>query len=284
MHHMYSVGLDEKDDLILYNLFILTELYYITINNKASFIIFDFLLNNKLLSIFWLILLQRIIKYIIKGNNQNIRKEFSSDIKESNSINDLKNTSPLLEIVFGSLLGDGKLEMPPRGKNARFGFTQGKNNESYFLSVLNLLSPICSGKHRENSYLDKRTGKVYTSLNFWSKALPLLNEFYYNFYTADKLKVVPLDLSLLTPLALAHWIMQDGSKGTCRGLYLCTDCYSFDDVKRLSLYLTDKYNIKSSIHKSNGNHRIYILAKSVEQVRVLVWPYMHNSMLYKLGL
>jgi hypothetical protein len=161
---MYSVGLDEKEDLILYNLFILTELYYLTINNKASFIIFDFFFNNKLLLIFALILLQRNINYIIKGNNQNINKEFSSDITESNSINDLKNTGK--EIIFGSLLGDGKLEMPPKGKNARFGFTQGKNNESYFLSVLNLLSPICSGKHRENSYLDKRTGKVYTSLNF----------------------------------------------------------------------------------------------------------------------
>ncbi len=29
------------------------------------------------------------------------------------------------EIIFGSLLGDAKLELPPRGLNARFGFTQG---------------------------------------------------------------------------------------------------------------------------------------------------------------
>jgi len=34
--------------------------------------------------------------------------------------------------------------------------------------------------------------------------------FYSGFYKDSK-KVVPLSLSLLTPLALAHWIMQDGS-------------------------------------------------------------------------
>lgn len=31
----------------------------------------------------------------------------------------------------------------------------------------------------------------------------MLNEFYRNFYI-DKVKIVPQDLSLLTPLALAH--------------------------------------------------------------------------------
>jgi len=70
------------------------------------------------------------------------------------------------EIIFGCLLGDGKLEMPPRGVNARFGFTQAESQKDYFMSVLNSLSSICSGKYREYSYLDKRTGKTYKSLNF----------------------------------------------------------------------------------------------------------------------
>ena len=111
------------------------------------------------------------------------------------------------EIIFGSLLGDAKLELPPtpggRGLNARFGFTQSLDKKDYFLSLLNSLSEICSGKYREISYLDKRTGKTYTNLNFWSKSLPMLNEFYSNFY-AGKVKIVPIDLNLLTPLALAH--------------------------------------------------------------------------------
>ena len=186
------------------------------------------------------------------------------------------------EIIFGSLLGDAKLELPPRGLNARFGFTQSLDKKDYFLSLLNSLSEICSGKYREISYLDKRTGKTYTNLNFWSKSLPMLNEFYSNFY-AGKVKIVPIDLNLLTPLALAHWIMQDGLRGSSKGLYLCTDSFTFTDVQRLSQYVSNRFDIKCSIHKSGGNYRIYILAKSVETVKIHILPFMHNTMTYKLG-
>jgi hypothetical protein len=107
------------------------------------------------------------------------------------------------EIIFGSILGKGKLELPPRGINARFGFTQGEGNKDYFISVCNSLSMISSSKYREYNYIDKRTGKTYKSLNFWTKALPMLTELYHLFYF-KKVKRVPSDLSLLTPLALAH--------------------------------------------------------------------------------
>lgn len=187
------------------------------------------------------------------------------------------------EIIFGSLLGDGQIEMAPRAKNARFGFIQSKSKKSYFLSVLNDLSVISTGNFRENSYTDKRTGKTYTSLSFWSKALPVLNEFYIGFYN-EKAKAVPTDLSLLTPLALAHLVMQDGFRGTPKGLYICTDSFSHADVLRLSLYLMKRYQIKCSIHKAGSNYRIYVLARYVETLKTLILPYMHESMLYKLGI
>lgn len=192
-------------------------------------------------------------------------------------------SSETKEIIFGCLLGDAKLEMPPRGVNARFGFTQAEAKKDYFISVFDSLSSLGSGNFRESSYIDKRTNKTYKNLNFWSKALPMLNEFYTNFYEG-KIKIVPSDLSLLTPLALAHLIMQDGARGSSKGLYICTDAFSHEDVKRLTQYLIDRYNIKCSIHKVGGKPRIYILVKSVETVKGIVLPYMHPSMLYKLGI
>jgi hypothetical protein len=114
----------------------------------------------------------------------------------------------------------------------------------------------------------------------------MLNEFYLSFYKVvpqKKVKIVPLDLSLLTPLALAQWVMQDGSRGTSKGLYLCTDSFTHDDVKRLSKYLINKYDIKCSIHKSGKNYRIFILVKSLETVKFLILPFMHKTMTYKLG-
>jgi LAGLIDADG DNA endonuclease family len=108
---MFSVGLDEFENLILYSQFIGAKL----------------------------------------ENKENNQPFISTQIKE---------------IIFGSLLGDGKLELPPKGLNARFGFTQSLDKKDYFLSVLNSLGEICSGKYREMSYLDKRTDKTYTNLNF----------------------------------------------------------------------------------------------------------------------
>ena len=186
------------------------------------------------------------------------------------------------EIIFASLLGDAKLELQPTGLNARFGFTQSLDKKDYFLSLLNSLSEISSGKYREISYLDKRTGKTYTNLNFWSKSLPVLNEFYSNFY-AGKVKIVPIDLSLLSPIALAHWIMQDGSRGSSKGLYIFSDSFTFADVQRLSQYLSNRFDIKCSIHKSGGHYRIYILAKSVETIKSHILPFMHKTLYYKLG-
>ena len=78
--------------------------------------------------------------------------------------------------------------------------------------------------------------------------------------------------------------MQDGSRGTYRGLYLCTDSFTHKEVKHLQDYISNRYKISCSIHKFNGNYRIYILAKSVPIVQNIVIPYMHHSMLYKLGI
>ena len=83
--------------------------------------------------------------------------------------------------------------------------------------------------------------------------------------------------NLTAMIALAHWIMLDGSRGTSKGLYLCTDSFSEAEVKYLAEYLKDRYKISCSIHKANGRFRIYILAKSVPILSNLVAPFMHKS-------
>jgi len=94
------------------------------------------------------------------------------------------NTNELREIIFGSLLGDAKLELPPRGINARFGFTHSESHAEYFYSFYNIFSSfsallpqkgkgLCSAPTRTYSYLDLRSGNTYTSLNFSTIASPL---------------------------------------------------------------------------------------------------------------
>ena len=196
----------------------------------------------------------------------------------------LQKESKIKEILFGSILGDGKVELPPRGKNARFGLIQAGFRRDYLLSVLDDLKEICTGAYQEYGYYDKRTGETYKSIRFWSRALPIVTGLYREFYVG-KVKRVPLDLSLLTPLALAHLIMQDGS---CHkrwgGIVLCTDGFTREDVTRLKIYLENRYKIRCSIQTDRGKyHRISIGVKSVEILKNKILPYMHKSMLYKLG-
>jgi hypothetical protein len=46
--------------------------------------------------------------------------------------------------------------------------------------------------------------------------------------------------------------------------------------------LTVKFNCKCSIHVQRGFPVIYISARSMKQLRPLLFPYFPNSMLYKL--
>ena len=103
------------------------------------------------------------------------------------------------------------------------------------------------------------------------------------FYTNNKVKVVPNNISeLLTPLALAIWIMDDGTWKP--GVRIATNCFTKEEVELLSLALDSKFNLKSSLHKNNSNYQLYIKQESLPLLRKLVLPYMVPSMHYKLGL
>lgn len=192
-HHMYSVGLDEP--IFSYLKRGATNLYFNSVNKEIYWILF-FPSFNFLL---W--------KRYYNGGALNF------------SVNELK------EIIFGSLLGDAKLELPPQegqGTNARFYLTQSGKHSEYFNFLYNIfvsfslcgyIGPLIY------SYFNIRTGKTYISLTFATLALPIFTEFFNAFYVGNK-KMIPFNLiGLLSPLALAHWIMQDGALSTSGGLY-----------------------------------------------------------------
>ena len=69
----------------------------------------------------------------------------------------------------------------------------------------------------------------------------------------NKIKIIPYNIyDLLTPIALAHWIMDDGVKRN-KGLVLCTDSFSISDVVRLSNVLRIKYGLNTTITRFKEN-------------------------------
>jgi hypothetical protein len=90
---------------------------------------------------------------------------------------------------------------------------------------------------------------------------------------------------LLSPIALAHWIMCDG-KLHHSGLILCTDSYTVSDCVRLMNVLMIRYRLDCTLHYHGPKKqpRIYIRAKSMPLLRSIVLEHMDPSMLYKLGM
>lgn len=195
------------------------------------------------------------------------------------------------EALVGLLLGDGWMtKNAGQGANARFGYAQSgtKEKQPYFYYVFDLFSCLCTAAYTPLLKTFTRAGydTVLTSLSFCTMRLPALNTIYLHFYVAG-VKIVPLLIGdLLTPVGLAFWIMDDGSRqGT--GLHL--NVYGFDNesVDRLLDVLQGKFNLECTLHGHSahgGKFRIYVRADSMPRLRELVLPHMHPSMLYKLGL
>jgi len=78
--------------------------------------------------------------------------------------------------------------------------------------------------------------------------------------------------------------MGDGAKLN-RGLILCTDSFTIQEVITLMNVLKIKYDIDSTIQGiQNQRPRIYILPKSKPKLINICKPYFLPSMLYKLNL
>ena len=169
-------------------------------------------------------------------------------------------------------------------KNARLGFIQCLDRSQYVFFVFNILSHYCSSSPRVTSGVI--AGKRNYGLQFLTRLMPCLTELHSLFYP-NGVKIVPLNIyGLLTPIALAHLIMGDGSAAR-HGLVICTNSYSVQDVVRLINVLIIRHRLDCKIREKRQNnkieHMIYIRQRSMSLLRIIVTPYFHSSMLYKLG-
>lgn len=189
-------------------------------------------------------------------------------------------------IMVGLILSDAWIVFDStRSKNALLGFSQSGANSSYLWFVFNLLSHYCSSYPTYR--IRKYKGKLNYSLQFKTRAMACITELRSLFYPElSTKKAIPVNIyDLLTPVALAHWIMGDGGFKS-KGIYLCTDSYTSQDVVRLMNVLIVRYDLKCTLHKSSNGlgYRIYISRNSVGKVVEIVKPYLIPSMYYKVGI
>lgn len=193
----------------------------------------------------------------------------------------------ILSILIGSLLGDGTMEKD--GNGSRFAFYQEKINGEYLLWLHQTISflgyckpeiPIIQtrlGMNDQIRYIYRFRTYTYSSFNW----------IYEEWYPRKLRKIIPISGTLdrhLSPMALAVWIMDDGTRYKNKGLRLCTNFFTLKEVQYLAQLLENKYKLNTSIHKTGvvNQYGLYIPKSSMENLKLIVKPYIHPSMYYKL--
>lgn len=192
-------------------------------------------------------------------------------------------TPQLHEIIIGVSLGDLFIRKVPKGKNAFLNFEQGLINEGYILHLYDLFKDYCSLAPKKYDRLpDKRTGKVYSRIQFYTYSLPCFN-YYHSLFYVNGIKIVPKNIEqLLTAKGLAYWAQDDGYKYQ-EGFLFCTESFTLEEVKLLIKTLKDKFGLNcGSKKRDTDKYRLYIWKNYMEKFRELVQPHFHKSMLYKL--
>ena len=195
----------------------------------------------------------------------------------------LKLTPRVKSIIIGLILSDAWLQK--RGHwNSRIGFKQSINNFPYLWNIYNELGYLCSGLPMAAKTVTR--GKIFHSVFLQTRRLTCLNEIFNLFYLSinhQVIKTVKKELFFFMDyLVLAHWIMGDGSKRS-KGLILCTDNFSLQEVVLLVNILILKFDINPTIQKEKNYFRIYINEKSLMKIKSFIKPYFVDHFLYKIN-
>lgn len=191
----------------------------------------------------------------------------------------------VLSLLFGSLLGDAHAEF--RGGSTRVCFQQENSNASYLYWLHGFLARhgYCSDQKPKLSYRIGKGGKKRFVLRFKTWSFQSLNWLHHTFYP-DGVKQVPLPLleQYLNGLALAVWIMDDGTRSGS-GLSVSTNCFTHEDLLKIQLFLKEKWAFKASLHKCGAKNQwvLYFHAKTMPKLASLVKPYLVKNMQHKLG-
>ena len=191
-------------------------------------------------------------------------------------------TSRVRSIIVGLILSDAWMRKHGHW-NPRIGLKQSVKNFTYLWQVYNELAYLCSGP----LYLSKnvKRGTLFYSWSFETRQLNCLMEIFNLFYVHKNgkiIKTIKPDLFFyLDYISIAHWIQGDGSKLN-KGITLCTNNFTLQEVCLLINILIIKFDINPTIHKDRSNFRIHINKKDLNKIKPQLLPYFSKHFLYKI--
>ena len=194
------------------------------------------------------------------------------------------------DVLVGTILGDGNIRILK--KEAFLTVSHSEKQKDYVFWKYNIFRNwVLTKPRKEVRQYYKNREKQLTSWRFSTISHSEITKYFNLFYPKNR-KIVPSQIQsiLISPLSLAVWYMDDGSrKPYGRGAFLHTESFSVSDQRKLIKGLKKNFSIvarlsSAGLSKGKRLFRLYITAKSFSIFRNLVLPYMLPSMQYKISL
>lgn len=241
--------------------------------------------------------LSGLILYIIYWNKSHMNKRWfvinSNRISFYTVVKTINRIGPhdkdVISVIIGSLLGDS-YGCKRYIDGTRICFRQSIVHKEYLFWLYLFFNSrgYCSDlKPRVYTRLLKINSKEkkYYGYEFNTYTFRSFDWIYNMFYNNGKKRIHTNLDNYMTPLALAIWISDDGCwvKNAVR---IACNSFTLKEVEYLVKIINKNFDLMSNVQNGSNNNQysIYIQSKSIIKLRNIVSPFMHNSMLYKLGL
>jgi hypothetical protein len=183
------------------------------------------------------------------------------------------------QVIFGAILGDGRLERPKQG-NSRLQIRHSIRQEPYVVYKHEILKPL-SLNLLSYTYFDSRTGRNYKQVGFNTVRDYYFTKLYHQFYR-EGVKMIPEQfITEMNEVALAILVGDDGTYDpNSKTVKISVDRYTHEDRELLRHWLKTNFKIDASVQKD----RVYILRSSFPKLIRIVSNHLPRFMHYKLGL
>lgn len=225
--------------------------------------------------------------------------KFPTITKSSNSIG--PHNLDVLSVLVGCLLGDAYAVKNKKAiPGTKFRFKQSGRHKAYLFFLYEFFENrgYCTNflPREYKTILIKAANKkptTYYGYEFDTFTFSSLNWLYDLFYL-NGIKMISSEINnYLTPMSIAFLLMYEGAwVSGSKSVRISTNNFTKQEVELLRDTFKAKFNLECTIQlltKKGGNipkdkYSLYIKVSSLPRLRELVLPYMHSSMLYKLGL
>jgi recombination protein RecA len=183
-----------------------------------------------------------------------------------------------LQVLRGTILGDDCIYLFKGCKNPRLLVYHSIAQKKYAELKLQIWKNLVFTDKLKISKRKKGT-RVHFATTSHKDFLPIYNAT----YVYKKKTITAEFLETLTPLSLAFWFQDDGSRCKNRGLAIHTNCFSLEEVEICCSFLKNRYSIKCNPQQRKKNQYVIFFSNATSKnFAEMILPWVHPSMRYKL--